>query len=51
MTPDEKYEGYAAADLEPAQLERLKALENELRESANQDIILIAYEENEAGTP
>ncbi|WP_199256817.1 hypothetical protein [Alteribacillus sp. YIM 98480] len=50
MPQNEKFEDYSAADLEPGQLERLRSLENELRETTNQDIILIAYEENEAET-
>ncbi|SDH60796.1 hypothetical protein SAMN05192534_10815 [Alteribacillus persepolensis] len=48
MSEETQFSGYTAADLKAEQLERVKALESELRETTRQDIVLIAYEEDES---
>jgi hypothetical protein len=42
-----EYDRFTAANLNPALLEKVKILEEELRAETHKDVVLIAYEESQ----
>ncbi|MDT8861072.1 hypothetical protein N0O92_12585 [Alkalihalobacillus sp. MEB130] len=41
------YDRYTAADLSPELLQRVVSLEEEIKQSTDKDVVLIAYEESQ----